>query len=68
MSRDTSHEARGTIKSFTDLNSWRESRAMVIARDVGYLDVQVFNSIANQPIECHKILTGLINATKGRDS
>ena len=128
----TSHESRVTIKSFTDLNSWKESHRLVISiyrvtksfpkdeqfgltnqirrasvsitsniaegfgrrsskdrvhfydmaraslaevqsqllvsRDVGYLSAEDFKNIADQSVECHKVLTGLINATKGRDS
>lgn len=128
----TSHESRATIKSFTDLNAWREAHMFVVliykktkdfpkdeqfgltnqirraavsitsniaegfgrrsskdrvhfydmaraslsevqsqlmvAKDVGYLDEIMFNELANQSVECYKVLTGLINATKGRDS
>lgn len=132
MSGVTSHEPRVTIKSFTDLNAWREAHVLavsiytvtknfpseeqfgltnqirraavsitsniaegfgrrsvkdrtyfydmaraslaevqsqlMIARDVGYIVREKFNELADQSVECHKVLTGLINATKGRDS
>ena len=132
MAGVTSQESRVTIKSFTDLNAWKEAhrlaiavyratkvfpsdeqfaltsqirRAVVsvtsniaegfgrrsakdrlhfydmaraslaevqsqlmIAKDVGYMKQPVFDELANQSVECHKVLTGLINATKGRDS
>lgn len=132
MNGVTSHESRATIKSFTDLNAWKESHTLVvsiyemtrdfpkaeqfgltnqirraavsitsniaegfgrrsskerahfydmsraslsevqsqllIAKDVGYLNKSIFNGLADQSVECHKVLTGLINATKGRDS
>lgn len=41
---------------------------LLVARDVGYLPSTEFNVLADGAIECHKILTGLINATKGLDS
>jgi four helix bundle protein len=134
--RVTSHESRvtsgATIRSFTDLNAWRESHALVVslyqvtkafpkeeqfgltnqmrraavsitsniaegfgrrtqndrvhfydmaraslaelqsqllvARDVDYLPVDSFQKLAIQAVECHKVLTGLINATRNRDS
>lgn len=132
IARDTSYESRVTIKSFTDLNAWKESHKLVVSiykvttdfpqaeqfgltnqirrasvsitsniaegfgrrsskdrvhfydmaraslaevqsqllvsRDVGYMSSEMFNEIANHSVECHKVLTGLINATKGRDS
>ncbi len=130
--RVTSHESRVTIKSFTDLNAWREAHSLavsiykvtrkfpveeqfgltsqirratvsvtsniaegfgrrtskdrlhfydmargslaelqsqlMISRDVGYIAESEFKPLADKSIECHKVLTGLINATKGRDS
>lgn len=54
MNRDTRHETRGTIKSFTDLNAWCESHAMVTVEGFGQLMVARGS--------------GIINATKGRDS
>lgn len=132
IDRVTSHESRVTIKSFTDLNAWKENHKLVVsiykitksfpqdeqfgltnqirraavsitsniaegfgrrsskdrvhfyemaraslaevqsqllvARDVEYMSNEDFSEIANQSVECHKVLTGLINATKGRDS
>lgn len=41
---------------------------LLIARDVDYLEQSKFNSLAEKSVECHKIITGLINATKGLDS
>ena len=41
---------------------------LMISRDVGYIAESEFKPLADKSIECHKVLTGLINATKGRDS
>ncbi len=41
---------------------------LLIARDVEYLSGGDFQKLALQAVDCHKILTGLINATKDRDS
>ncbi|MGB4800228.1 MAG: four helix bundle protein [Candidatus Saccharimonadales bacterium] len=41
---------------------------LLIARDVDYMDKTIFNQLAIMAVDAHKILTGLINATKGRDS
>lgn len=40
----------------------------LVARDVGYVSVNTFDGLADKSVECHKILTGLINATKGLNS
>jgi len=36
---------------------------LLIARDVEYVDVNVYAKLEEKTIECHKILTGLINKT-----
>ncbi len=41
---------------------------LLVARDVGYLSSNVFTTLADRSVECHKIMTGLIKATKGLDS
>lgn len=41
---------------------------LLVARDVHYLAEGDFQKLAMQSVDCHKILTGLINSTKGRDS
>ena len=41
---------------------------LLIARDIGYLEGKVFDKTAHNTVECHKVITGLINATKGLDS
>lgn len=41
---------------------------LLVARDVKYLSDGDFQKLAIQSVECHKILTGLINSTKGRAS
>ena len=41
---------------------------LLIARDVAYITESVFRELAEKSVDCHKILTGLINATKGRVS
>jgi four helix bundle protein len=41
---------------------------LLLARDVGYLPTDAFGPLAGQSIEAHKLLTGLINATKERKS
>lgn len=41
---------------------------LLIARDVNYVSHGDFSRLAEQSVECHKIITGLINATKGLDS
>lgn len=37
---------------------------ILIARDVGHMDKKDFNAIADQTIVCHKLIVGLIKATK----
>lgn len=41
---------------------------LMIARDVGYLQADDFEKLETMTIECHKVLTGLINKTKSLDS
>jgi len=41
---------------------------LLVARDVSFLPEEDFRLLADMSVECHKVLTGLINATKGRDS
>ncbi len=36
---------------------------LLIARDVGYLGADAYANIEEKTVECHKILTGLINKT-----
>ena len=40
---------------------------LLVARDVGYLTENVHESLDSKSIECHKLLTGLINKTKGEN-
>ncbi|MGB3023788.1 MAG: four helix bundle protein [Candidatus Saccharimonadales bacterium] len=37
---------------------------LLIARDVGYMTVESFQKLASQSVVTHKILNGLVNATK----
>jgi four helix bundle protein len=39
---------------------------LLIAKDVGYLDNDKFDELANQSTKAHKLLQGLIRATKER--
>jgi len=39
---------------------------LLIAKDVGYLDVLYFKKIAEQTVVCHKMIIGLIRATRIR--
>jgi len=41
---------------------------LLVARDVAYITESAFRELADKSVDCHKVLTGLINATKGRDS
>lgn len=41
---------------------------LLLAKDIDYLPAETFNELANQSVEVHKILTGLINATRRKDS
>ena len=41
---------------------------LLVARDVNYMSRAEFAILAEKSIECHKLLTGLINSTKGLDS
>jgi four helix bundle protein len=41
---------------------------LLLARDVGYLAAPVFTVLATQSVEVHKIMTGLINATREQKS
>ncbi|HSW37087.1 MAG TPA: four helix bundle protein [Candidatus Saccharimonadales bacterium] len=41
---------------------------LLLSRDVGYLLKQVFEVLAEQSVDVHKLLTGLINATRKRSS
>lgn len=60
-------------------NSWREKvqfyaialgsvtelqNQLLIARDVGYIDRQIFSKIAEQSVRVNKILNGLIKSSK----
>lgn len=37
---------------------------MIISADLGYADKSVYDEFKHKAMTCHKILTGLINATK----
>ena len=50
--------ARGSV---TELQN-----QLLIARDIGYINNEQFQKIANQSILVHKLITGLIKATKSR--
>ena len=41
---------------------------LLIAKDVGYLPEGAYIGLEQSSIECHKLLTGLINKTKSLDS
>jgi len=41
---------------------------LLIAKDVAYLDAKDYKILEDCSIDCHKILTGLINKTKSLDS
>jgi len=41
---------------------------LLIARDVGYLDADLFNSLSNASVKTHQILSGLIRSTKARNN
>jgi len=41
---------------------------LLIAKDVDFLPESQYIDLENKAIECHKILTGLINKTKSLDS
>lgn len=41
---------------------------LLIAKDVGYLTTADYEALEFRSIECHKVLTGLINKTKTLDS
>jgi four helix bundle protein len=57
---DRSHFYEMARASLTEVQS-----QLLIARDVGYLSRDAFSPIADQSVECHKLLTGLIKSTKG---
>jgi four helix bundle protein len=38
---------------------------LLVARDVGYIGSRVHEELDEASIECHKVLTGLINKTNG---
>ena len=66
------------IKSFTDLNVWKEGHKLVlmvyritklfpinlIAKDVGYLNNQNLHELVDQSNLTHKLLQGLITKSK----
>ena len=37
---------------------------LLIGKDVGFLKEATYNKLDNDSVECHKLLTGLINKTK----
>ena len=37
---------------------------ILLARDIGYLDVKNFNLLANQTVDVHKLVSGLIKKSK----
>jgi len=41
---------------------------LIISVDIKYLAEKSFRTLVEQSVECNKMLTGLINATKDRDS
>jgi len=41
---------------------------LLVTRDVNYFTSSDIQMLAIQSVECHKVLTGLINATKARAS
>lgn len=49
--------------------SLHETQAqLLIAKDVGFLSEDPYTKIEEMSIECHKLLTGLINKTRTLDS
>lgn len=70
------------INSFTDLNAWKQRQfyhiakgsltelqnQLIIARDVGYIDLDAFNTLAEQTITVSRLLTGLIKSTRRMDT
>jgi len=41
---------------------------LLIAKDVGFMELDIFTGLEQASIECHKLLTGLINKTKSLNS
>ncbi|MGB4833603.1 MAG: four helix bundle protein [Candidatus Moraniibacteriota bacterium] len=41
---------------------------LLIARDLGYIQISEFDEIASQTIKVHKMLNGLIKSSKNHDS
>ena len=52
-------EIKNKIKSFTDLNAWKEGHKLVIARGLNYLEQKDFRNIAEQTISVNKLINGL---------
>ncbi len=62
-SADREHFYTMSLGSLTELQSH-----LMISRDVGYMILDDFKLVSTQSIKVHKILTGLIRATKQRSS
>lgn len=61
----------GDRSHFYDMarGSLHETQAqLLIARDVGFLSEDLYTVVEEMGIECHKLLTGLINKTRSLDS
>lgn len=41
---------------------------LLLARDIDYLPGEAFSQLYDLSIECHKLLTGLINSTRARSN
>lgn len=52
------------IKSFTDLNVWQKGHQLLIARDIGCLSKENFNTLAEQTIVVSKLINRLIKKSK----
>ena len=52
-----------TIRSFTDLDAWKEGH-----KHVGFITKEEFQTLALQSIKVHKITNGLIKSSKNHDS
>jgi len=52
-------EIKNKIKSFTDLNAWKEGHKLVISRGLNYLEQKDFRNIAEQTIGVNKLINGL---------
>ena len=70
MNNESGIKNKTTIKSFTDLNAWKEGHTLVlmIYNMTKLFPRDKFQEIALQSVKVHKIVNSLIKSSKNHDS